>query len=109
MAFQTLLMHSCGSPPGDATNEIFKYLLTEHKFVYCPIKANRKIEHTQGQQPYKQVQEAYWSATHVKEGKTSKLYKMPLAPYFKLLPVLPGRRCAYSQQNGLYHHRRAAR
>ena len=38
--FQTLLMDTCGSPPGYATKEIFKYLLTEHKRFYCPIKAN---------------------------------------------------------------------
>jgi hypothetical protein len=81
--FQTLLMDTWY-----ATNEIFKYLLTEHKLFYCPIKANRKIDHTQGQQSYKQVQEAYWSDTDVKEGKTIKLYKMPLATYFKLFRVL---------------------
>lgn len=81
--FQTLLMDSWY-----ATNEIFKYLLTEHKFFYCPIKANRKIDDSQAQQPYKQVQEAYWSDIDVKEGKTIKLYKMPLATYFKLFRVL---------------------
>jgi hypothetical protein len=81
--FQTLLMDSWY-----ATNEIFKYLIGEHKHFYCPIKANRKIDDTQGQQPYKQVQEAYWLATDVREGKTIKLYKMPLATYFKLFRLL---------------------
>lgn len=83
MLYQTLLMDSWY-----ATNEIFKYLLSEHKLFYCPSKANRKIDDTQGQQPYKQVQETCWSATDVKEGNTIKLYKMPLATYFKLFPVL---------------------
>ena len=71
-----------------ATTDIFKYLIGEVKTFYCPIKANRKIDDTEGKEPYKQVQEAFWSDTDVVQGKTIKLYKMPLNTYFKLFRVL---------------------
>lgn len=81
--YQTVLMDSWY-----ATTEMFKYLLGEQKTFYCPIKANRKIDDTKGKEPYKQVQEAFWSETDVVQGKTIKLHKMPLDTYFQLFRVL---------------------
>lgn len=81
--FQTVLMDAWY-----ATVEIFKYLIGEEKTFYCPIKANRKIDDTKGEEPYKQVQQAFWADTDVMQGKTIKLYKMPLDTYFKLFRVL---------------------
>lgn len=81
--YQTVLMDSWY-----ATTDLFKYLIGEQKTFYCPIKSNRKIDDTKGQEPYKQVQEAFWSATDVRQGKTIKLFKMPLDTYFKLFRVL---------------------
>lgn len=81
--YQTVLMDSWY-----ATADIFKYLIGEKKTFYCPIKANRKIDDTKEKEPYKQVQEAFWSDTDVRQGKTIKLFKMPLDTYFKLFRVL---------------------
>ena len=81
--YRTVLMDSWY-----ATADLFKYLIGEEKTFYCPIKANRKIDDTKGKEPYKQVQEAFWSHTDVAAGKTIKLYKMPLDTYFKLFRVL---------------------
>jgi hypothetical protein len=83
IGYQTLLMDSWY-----ATAELFKYLIGKQKLFYCPIKANRKIDDTRGQEPYKQIQEAFWSSQDVAEGKTIKVYKMPLNTYFKLFRVL---------------------
>lgn len=83
IAFQTVLMDSWY-----ATADIFKYLIGERKTFYCPIKSNRKVDGTKGEEPYKQVQEAFWSDTDVVQGKTVKLFKMPLDTYFKLFRVL---------------------
>lgn len=71
-----------------AAATVFKYLLKEQKLFYCPIKANRKIDDTTGEQPYKQVQEAFWTTQDVKQGKTIKLHKMAMDTYFKLFRVL---------------------
>lgn len=83
IAYQTVLMDSWY-----ATTDLFKYLMGERKTFYCPIKSNRKVDDTKGQAPYKQVQEAFWSDTDVRQGKTIKLFKMPLDTYFKLFRVL---------------------
>jgi hypothetical protein len=83
ISFQNVLMDSWY-----ATTDIFKYLIGEEKTFYCPIKANRKIDDTKGKEPYKQVQEAFWSDADVGQGKTIKLFKMPLDTYFKLFRVL---------------------
>lgn len=71
-----------------ATTELFKYLIKETKTFYCPVKSNRKIDDTKEKEPYKQVQEAFWSDADVVHGKTIKLFKMPLDTYFKLFRVL---------------------
>lgn len=81
--FQTVLMDSWY-----ATADIFKYLIGEKKTFYCPIKSNRKVDDTKGKEPYKQVQEAFWTEADVVHGKTIKLFKMPLDTYFKLFRVL---------------------
>lgn len=81
--YQTLLMDSWY-----ATVELFNYLIGEQKTFYCPIKSNRKIDDSQGKKPYQPVQDAFWSDKEVREGKTIKLFKMPLDTYFKLFRVL---------------------
>jgi hypothetical protein len=83
ISYQTVLMDSWY-----ATVPLFKYLIGEEKTFYCPLKANRKIDDTREQEPYKQVQEAFWSDQDVARGKTVKLHKMPADTYFKLFRVL---------------------
>ena len=81
--YQTVLMDAWY-----ATTEMFKYLLGEQKTFYCPLKANRKMDDTPEKEPYKQLQEAFWSDSEVMQGKTIKLHQMPLNPYFELFRVL---------------------
>jgi hypothetical protein len=83
ITYQTVLMDAWY-----ATETIFKYLIGQQKLFYCPIKSNRKLDDSQGSQPYKQVQEAFWTSTDIVAGKTIKLQKMPMDTYFKLFRVL---------------------
>jgi hypothetical protein len=38
-----------------ATTEMMKLLISKHKVFYCPLKANRKVDDSDGQQPYRAV------------------------------------------------------
>jgi hypothetical protein len=82
-----------------ATVPLFKYLIGEGKTFYCPIKANRKIDDTRGEEPYKQAQEAFWSDLDVARGKRVKLHRMPADTYFKLLEST-----GLTDQDGLCYH-----
>ncbi|WP_162056533.1 IS701 family transposase [Pontibacter pamirensis] len=80
--FQTVLMDSWY-----ATTDLMKYLMKEGKTFYCPIKSNRKVDDTSGQEPYKPVDELPWSEQEVEQGKLVKLHKFPLDVKVKLFRV----------------------
>lgn len=80
---QTVLMDSWY-----AVSELFKWLITNKKTFYCPIKSNRKVDDSGGQEPYQPVSYLSWSTTDVQQGKTIKVHKMPKDSVFKLFRVL---------------------
>ncbi len=70
-----------------ATAELMKLLISKHKIFYCPLKANRKVDDSQGKRPYRAVSRLDWSEPDLAEGKLVKLNKFPLDVKVKLFRV----------------------
>ena len=83
IAYRTVLMDSWY-----ATTKLFKWLLDAGKTVYCPLKSNRLVDESGGQQPYQPVACLYWSVAEVEAGKTVKVKGMPKDCKLKLFRVL---------------------
>ena len=71
-----------------ATAELMKLIISKNKVFYCPLKANRKVDDSQAQQPYRAVSSLDWSATELVEGKLIKIHKFPLDVKVKLFRVV---------------------
>lgn len=71
-----------------ATAELMKLLISKHKVFYCPLRANRKVDDSQAQRPYRAVNSLNWSTTDLAEGKLIKIHKFPLAVKVKLFRVV---------------------
>ncbi|MFT2009297.1 transposase [Pontibacter sp. 13R65] len=80
--FQTVLMDSWY-----ATTEVMKYLIKEGKTFYCPVKSNRKVDDSSGQQPYRPVDKLEWNQQELAKGKVVKLHKFPMDVKVKLFRV----------------------
>nr|WP_251972225.1 transposase [Sphaerotilus sp. FB-5] len=72
LPFRTVLMDSWY-----ATMDLMKHIHRAGKHFYCPLKSNRKVDDSQGQQPYKAVSTLQWSAQEHVHGKHVKLFKFP--------------------------------
>ena len=71
-----------------ATAELMKLLISKHKIFYCPLKANRKVDDSDGKQPYQSVSKLRWSSIELASGKVVKLHKFPLEVKVKLFRVV---------------------
>ncbi|QMW03254.1 IS701 family transposase [Spirosoma foliorum] len=71
-----------------AVTDLFKWLITNEKLFYCPIKSNRKVDDSGGKESYQPVSYLSWSAQQVQQGKLVKVHKMPQNTYLKLFRVL---------------------
>ena len=76
-----------------ATADLMKLLISKHKVFYCPLKANRKVDDSNGQHPYQPVSSLSWSPTELAQGKLIKLHKFPLdaKPGRRSGEIVPGR------------------
>lgn len=83
ISYRTVLMDSWY-----AVTDLFKWLITNEKLFYCPIKSNRKVDDSGGKEPYQPVSYLSWSAQEVQRGKLVKVHKMPQNTYLKLFRVL---------------------
>ena len=83
IAYRTVLMDSWY-----ATTKLFKWLLDAGKTVYCPLKSNRLVDESGGQQPDQPVACLYWSSAEVEAGKTRKVKGMPKDCKWKLFRVV---------------------
>ncbi|AWM35265.1 IS701 family transposase [Hymenobacter nivis] len=83
ISYRTVLMNSWY-----ATTALFKWLLKEGKTFYYPLKSNRLVDESGGQQPYQPVAGLYWSVAEVEAGKTLKAKDMPKDCTLKLFRVL---------------------
>ena len=59
------------------TTALFKWLLNAGKTIYCPLKSNRLVDDSGGQQPYQPVGCLSWSAEEVEHSKALKVQGMP--------------------------------
>lgn len=60
-----------------ATTALFKSLGSSGKCFYCPLKSNRLVDDTGGQQPYQPLTLLTWSAQDVAQGQLVKVRGMP--------------------------------
>jgi len=81
--YRTVLMDSWY-----ATTALFKQLTETNKFFYCPLKSNRLVDDSGGQQPCQPVALLSWSANEVAQGKLLKVKGMPKDSKLKLFRVL---------------------
>lgn len=69
----------------------------------CPIKANRLVEDSGGQRPYRQPEDLDWQANDILQGKTVKIHKFPNAFKAKIFRVANTHRTEWSVTNDLDH------
>ena len=71
-----------------ATTKLFKWLLEAGKTFYCPLKSNRLVDDSGGQQPYQPAGLLAWLSAEVMQGKILKVKGMPKECKLKLFRVL---------------------
>lgn len=82
LPFNTVLMDSWY-----ATNKLMLYIDSLGKIYYCPLKRNRLVDDTGGEQDYQQIEKLSWQETELKQGKIIKIKKFPGAKRVKLFRV----------------------
>lgn len=82
LPFTTVLMDSWY-----ATNKIMLYLDDLGKYYYCPLKRNRLVDDTAGNEAYKKIVNLSWHETELKNGKIIKIKKFPGCKKVKLFRV----------------------
>ena len=60
-----------------ATKKLILFIESLRKFYYCPLKDNRQVDDTRGQQPYQRVDSLNWSQTELQHGKSIKIKGFP--------------------------------
>lgn len=83
VSYQTVLMDSWY-----ATTALMLTLADKHKVYYCPIKANRQVDDSQGTAPYHAARDLVWSPAEHVQGKRVKLKGFPGATRLKLFRVV---------------------
>jgi len=74
LSFQAVLMDTWY-----ATKDLMLYIESLHKIYYCPLKANRQVDDSQGAQPYRRLDALRWSDGELKQGKPVKIKGFPKA------------------------------
>jgi len=70
-----------------ATNKLMLHINSLGKISYCPLKRNRLVDDTGGEQDYQQIENLSWNETELKQGKIIKIKKFPGAKKVKLFRV----------------------
>jgi hypothetical protein len=60
-----------------ATNKIMLYIDDLGKYYYCPLKRNRLVDDTAGNEDYKKIVNLSWHETELENGKIIKIKKFP--------------------------------
>jgi hypothetical protein len=71
-----------------ATTEMMLRIADLHKVYYCPIKANRQVDESNGAQPYQAAERLEWSRDELLHGKVVKLKTFPGNTKVKLFRVI---------------------
>lgn len=72
LRFQSVLMDTWYS-----THYLMLYIDSLEKFFYCPLKENRNVDDTLGEEKYKRVDQLKWTDEEKIKGKTIKIKKFP--------------------------------
>lgn len=70
-----------------ATKDLMRFIDALHKIYYCPLKDNRQVDDSGGQEPYRRVDELAWSNHEWAHGKLIKIKGFPKDYKVKLFRV----------------------
>jgi hypothetical protein len=82
LPFDTVLMDTWY-----AVNNLMLYIDSLDKIYYCPLKDNRLVDDTLGQEKYKNIKLLEWSEEELKSGKIIKIKAFPAKKKVKLFRV----------------------
>ncbi len=83
LSFRTVLMDAWY-----ATMQLMTRLHKAAKLFYCPIKKNRLVDETRGQESYRAVETLTWTTHDEQQGKLVKVKGFAQATYLKLFRVV---------------------
>ena len=83
LPFKTVLMDSWY-----ATKNIMQLIDSLDKYYYCPLKKNRLVDDTGGQEKYQKIELLLWEAQEVSQGKFVKIIAFPQSKKVKLFRVV---------------------
>lgn len=72
LPFQAVLMDTWY-----ATTDVMLFIESLQKHYYCPLKDNRQVDDSGGQQPYRRVASLAWNETDLTQGKQIKIKGFP--------------------------------
>lgn len=82
-----------------ATKDLMMHIDQAGKLFYCPLKSNRKVDDSQGKNPYRAVSELDWFGDAMLRGKLVKIHGFPMAYKVKLFRVAATNRTEYVVTN----------
>lgn len=81
LPFDTVLMDTWY-----AVNNLMLYIDSLDKFYFCPLKTNRLIDDTFGQEKYKNIESLSWSEEELECGKIIKIKAFPAEKKSETVP-----------------------
>jgi hypothetical protein len=85
-----------------AERKLMLHIERSGKVFYCPLKVNRLVDETDGQQPYQRIDQLDWSAHEQAHGKTIHIKSFPKGHRVKLFRLaLSAERTDYIATNDL--------
>jgi hypothetical protein len=84
-----------------ATKDLMMHIDKAGKVFYCPLKSNRKVDDSQGGNPYKAVSNLDWFGDEMLRGKLVKIHGFPMDYKVKLFRVAATNRTEYAATNDL--------
>ena len=71
-----------------ATKNLMMFIASLKKVYYCPLKSNRQVDDSGGEQPYQRVDSLTWGDQDLTHGKTIKIKDFPKDVKVKLFRVM---------------------
>lgn len=71
-----------------ATRQMMRFIEALHLVYYCPLKSNRLVDETDGQEPYVHVSTLSWSLQDLERGKLIKIKDFPKGHRVKLFRLV---------------------
>lgn len=88
-----------------AARKLMMHIERLGKVYYCPLKVNRRVDDTDGQQPYQRVDRLNWSQDEQEQGKTIHIKVFPKGHRVTLFRlVLSTKRTDYIATNDVAQH-----